>query len=390
MNNFTFYNPTKIVFGKGELKQLDSLVPKDARVLVLYGGGSVKKFGTLDIVLEELKKSNREIFEFSGIEPNPKFETLMKAVEISRIEKIDFLLAVGGGSVMDGTKFISIALSATEFIGREKELVYTGHNGVVLNSAVPIGTVVTLPATGSEMNNGGVITLGKDKLAISNPLTFPLFSILDPTLTYTLPATQVANGIIDTFIHTIEQYVTYPIQATFQDRTSEGILKSMIEIGKDTIDNPTNYDLRANLVWNSSMALNGLIGAGVPQDWSIHLLGHELTAVFGIDHAKTLAVVLPSLWRVRIEQKEEKLAQYAQRVWHITEGTTREKALKAIQKTEEFFNSLGVSTKLSDYGVTESQIDEVVEGLIRHKFTAISETGDLTPEIAKAIYLKAL
>ncbi len=390
MNNFTFYNPTKIIFGKGELNKLDSLVPKNARVLVLYGGGSVKKFGTLDTVLEELKKSKRDIFEFSGIEPNPKFETLMKAVEICRKENITFLLAVGGGSVMDGTKFVSIAVSATEFVGREKELVYTGHNGITLKSALPIGTVVTLPATGSEMNSGGVITLGKDKLAISNPLTFPLFSILDPTLTYTLPSTQVANGIIDTFIHTIEQYVTYPVHATFQDRTSEGILKTMIEIGKKTIDNPTNYDLRANLVWNSSMALNGLIGAGVPQDWSIHLLGHELTAVFGIDHAKTLAIVLPSLWRVRIKEKEAKLAQYAQRVWHITEGTTREKALKAIQKTEEFFNSLGISTKLSDYGVTEHQINEVVQGLIRHKFTNISETGDLTPEIAKEIYLNSL
>ena len=390
MNNFTFYNPTKIIFGKGELKKLDSLVPKNARVLVLYGGGSVKKFGTLDTVLEELKKSKRDIFEFSGIEPNPKFETLMKAVEICRKENITFLLAVGGGSVMDGTKFVSIAVSATEFVGREKKLVYTGHNGITLKSALPIGTVVTLPATGSEMNSGGVITLGKDKLAISNPLTFPLFSILDPTLTYTLPSTQVANGIIDTFIHTIEQYVTYPVHATFQDRTSEGILKTMIEIGKETIDNPTNYDLRANLVWNSSMALNGLIGAGVPQDWSIHLLGHELTAVFGIDHAKTLAIVLPSLWRVRIKEKEAKLAQYAQRVWHITEGTTREKALKAIQKTEEFFNSLGISTKLSDYGVTEHQINEVVQGLIRHNFTNISETGDLTPEVAKEIYLKSL
>ncbi|MGL5122775.1 MAG: iron-containing alcohol dehydrogenase [Fusobacteriaceae bacterium] len=390
MNNFTFYNPTKIIFGKGELTQLDSLVPKNSKVLVLYGGGSVKKFGTLNIVFEELKKSPRVLFEFGGIEPNPKFETLMKAVEICRKEKIEFLLAVGGGSVMDGTKFISIAVSAKEYVGREKELVYSGHNGVTLKSALPIGTVVTLPATGSEMNSGGVITLGKDKLAISNPLTFPVFSILDPTLTYTLPPTQVANGIIDTFIHTIEQYLTYPINATFQDRTSEGILKTMIEIGRKTIDNPTNYDLRANLVWNSTMALNGLIGAGVPQDWSTHILGHELTAVFGIDHAKTLAVVLPALWKVRIDKKEEKLAQYAKRVWHITEGTTREKAFKAIEKTEEFFQNLGISTKLSDYGVTEKQLEEVVEGLIRHKFIALSETGDLTPKIAKEIYLKAL
>ncbi len=389
MNNFTFYNPTKIIFGKGELKQLDDLVPKESRVLVLYGGGSVKKFGTLDIVLNELKKSKRELFEFGGIEPNPKFETLMKAIEICRKEKIDFLLAVGGGSVMDGTKFISLAVSASDYFGREKDLVYSGR-GVSLKSALPIGTVVTLPATGSEMNSGGVITLGKDKLSFNNILTFPQFSILDPTLTYTLPATQVANGVVDTFVHTIEQYLTYPINATFQDRTSEGILKSMLEIGKKTIDDPTNYDLRANLVWNSTMALNGLIGAGVPQDWSIHILGHELTAIFGIDHAKTLAVILPALWKIRIDKKEEKLAQYAQRVWHITTGTTREKALKAIQKTEEFFQSLGITTKLSDYGVTENQLDEVIEGLKRHKFTAISETSDLTPDIAKEIYLKSL
>ena len=390
MLNFKFYNPTQIVFGKGQMKQLDSLVPKNSRVLITYGGGSVKKFGTLDKVAEELRKSNREIFEFGGIEPNPKFETLMKAVKLVREEKIDFILAVGGGSVMDGTKFIGIASCKDEYIGKEKELLAFGFRGVPVERTIPFGTVVTLPATGSEMNSGAVISHGKDKLVVSSSKSFPIFSILDPELTYTLPKTQVANGIVDTFIHTVEQYITYPVDAKFQDRTAEGILQTLIEIGKETIENPTNYEARANLVWAATMGLNGLIGAGVPQDWSVHMIGHDLTAIFGVDHAKTLATILPATWKVRKAEKFEKLLQYAERVWNLREGTDEEKVDLAILKTEEFFHSLGITTKLSDHEIGKNDIDNIISSLKSHGMVKLSERGDQTLEITREIIEKAL
>ena len=388
MLNFNFYNPTEVVFGKGQMKQLDKLVPKDSRILVTYGGGSVKKFGTLDKVIDELKKSNREIFEFGGIEPNPKFETLVKAVKLVREEKIDFILAVGGGSVMDGTKFIGIASCKDDYIEKEEELLTQGM--ISVDKTIPFGTVVTLPATGSEMNNGGVISNGENKLAISSKKSFPIFSILDPELTYTLPKTQIANGIVDTFIHTVEQYVTYPVDAKFQDRTAEGILQTLIEVGKETIENPTNYEARANLVWSATMGLNGLIGAGVPQDWSVHMIGHELTAIFGVDHAKTLATILPATWKVRKTEKFEKLLQYAERVWDLREGTDDEKVDLAITKTEEFFHSLGMTTKLSDYGVGTDDIDNIINSLESHGMVKLSERGDQTLEITREIIEKAL
>lgn len=390
MLNFKFYNPTEIVFGKGQMKQLDGLVPKNSRVLITYGGGSVKKFGTLDKVIDELKKSNREIFEFGGIEPNPKFETLMKAVKLVREEKIDFILAVGGGSVMDGTKFIGIASCKDEYVGKEEELLGFGFRGVPVERTIPFGTVVTLPATGSEMNNGAVISRGKDKLVVSSNKSFPIFSILDPELTYTLPKTQIANGIVDTFIHTVEQYITYPVDAKFQDRAAEGILQTLIEVGKETIENPTNYEARANLVWSATMGLNGLIGAGVPQDWSVHMIGHDLTAIFGVDHAKTLATILPATWKVRKVEKFEKLLQYAERVWGLREGTDEEKVDSAIKKTEEFFHSLGITTKLSDHGVGEDDIDNIISSLKSHGMVKLSERGDQTLEITREIIGKAL
>lgn len=385
MNNFNFYNPTQIVFGKDRLGELNNLVPKNARVLVTYGGGSVKKFGTLDKVLKALE--GREVFEFGGIEPNPRYETLMKAVKVVKDENIDFLLAVGGGSVMDGTKFISLA---SQYEGNALDLLSDRMAAASLTKALPLGTVVTLPATGSEMNCGGVVTSEIGKRGFRNQLVFPKFSMLDPTLTFTLPETQVANGIVDTFIHVVEQYVTYPAEGRFQDRTAEGILQTLVEIGKATIENPENYELRANLVWCATMGLNGLIGAGVPQDWSTHMMGHELTAAFGIDHGKTLAILQPTIWDIRFEKKKAKLAQYAERVWNITTGSEEERARLAIEKTREFFESLGIKTRLSDYGVKEEQLDAVVEALKEHKMTNLSETGDLTPDIALEIYKASL
>ncbi len=384
--NFDFYNPTRIVFGKDRLEELDNLIPKDAKVLVLYGGGSVKKFGTLDKVLKGL--GERKIVEFGGIEANPKFETLMKAVDVVKKENIDFLLAVGGGSVMDGTKFVSLA---SQYDGEDAlDLLRDRMAAFGLTKALPLGTVVTLPATGSEMNCGGVVTSSIGKRGFRNQLVFPKFSFLDPTLTFSLPKTQVANGVVDTFIHVLEQYATYPADGMFQDRTAEGILQTLIEIGKKTIDNPTDYDLRANLVWCATMGLNGLIGAGVPQDWATHMIGHELTAMFGIDHGKTLAIVLPSLWNVMRDKKKAKLIQYGERVWNITSGTEEERIDLVIDKTREFFESLGIKTRLSDYGVDASKIDDLVKALEEHKMTAIGENGQITLDISRKILEGAL
>ena len=388
MFNFDFYNPTHIVFGKDRLGELDTLVPKDAKVLITYGGGSAVRSGLIDRIVKAL--GNRKVEQFGGIEPNPSLETCERAVAFIKEHGVDFVLAVGGGSVVDATKLI--VMGAT-YDGPVIEVMKAGVPEVpveMVPNPLPFGTVMTLPATGSEMNNGAVITYGDGKYPVFSSLVFPKFSMLDPTLTFTLPEKQVKNGVIDTFVHTTEQYLTYPVEGRIQDRFSEGILKTMIEIGKETVENPENYDIRANHVWASTLALNGLIGAGVPQDWATHLIGHELTAVYHLDHGITLAIVLPALLEVKKADKLEKLAQYATRVWHITEGTTEEKADKAIAKTREFFESLGVSTHLKDYGLGEETVDKIVKQLEGHGMTRLGEKGDVTPEVAREILTRAL
>ena len=388
MFNFDFYNPTHIVFGKDRLDELDTLVPKDAKVLITYGGGSAVRSGLIDRIVKAL--GNRKVEQFGGIEPNPSLETCERAVAFIKEHSVDFVLAVGGGSVVDATKLI--VMGAT-YDGTVIEVMKAGVPEVpveMVPNPLPFGTVMTLPATGSEMNNGAVITYGDGKYPVFSTLVFPKFSMLDPTLTFTLPEKQVKNGVIDTFVHTTEQYLTYPVEGRIQDRFSEGILKTMIEIGRETVENPENYDIRANHVWSSTLALNGLIGAGVPQDWATHLIGHELTAVYHLDHGITLAIVLPALLEVKKADKLEKLAQYATRVWHITEGTTEEKADKAIAKTREFFESLGVSTHLKDYGLGEEAIDKIVKQLEDHGMTRLGEKGDVTPEVAREILTRAL
>lgn len=388
MFNFNFYNPTRILFGKDRLKSIDKYVPAGATVLITYGGGSAKKYGLIDKVRTAL--GSRKIYEFGGIEPNPRYETLVKAVEIVRSENIDFILAVGGGSVIDGTKFITLA---SNYKSDPSDLLKFGFTPIpfdVVNEVVPFGTVLTLPATGSEMNNGAVISYDHGKFPVMCELAFPKFSILDPTITYTLPKIQVANGVIDAFVHTTEQYITFPVDARVQDRIAEGILQTLIEIGETAVAEPENYDVRANLVWSATMALNGLIGTGVPQDWSTHMIGHELTALFGIDHGQTLAIVLPSLLEVRRSQKCAKLLQYAERVWHIEDGSADEKIDLAIKKTREFFESLGVKTYLSEYGVTADKVPVVIEQLKAHGLTALSESQDLTPDISQKILERAI
>ncbi|OXY83146.1 iron-containing alcohol dehydrogenase [Oceanimonas doudoroffii] len=385
MQQFDYHNPTHIVFGQDRLAELDKLVPADAHVMVLYGGGSVQRNGTLEKVRQGL--GQRRVTEFAGIEPNPRFDTLMKAVEMVRRDGVDFLLAVGGGSVMDGTKFVA---AAAPYAGEETDLLKSGFTPIPISEALPLATVATLPATGSEMNMGAVVSHEGGKFPVMSPLLFPRFSFLDPTLTFTLPAHQVANGIVDAFVHVVEQYVTFPVGAQVQDRTAEGILRALIEVGPQTLANPTDYDARANLMWSATCALNGFIGAGVPHDWSTHMIGHELTALFGIDHAQTLAIVLPSLWRVRKGQKGAKLLQYAERVWEIREGSDEQRIEQAIERTQAFFESLGVKTRLSDYGVSAEQIDDVIRALTDHGMVALSETGDLTPVVSREILHAAL
>ena len=388
MFNFDFYNPTHIVFGKDRLSELNALVPKDAKVLITYGGGSAVRSGLIDRIVAAL--GDRKVEQFGGIEPNPSLETCERAVAFIKEHGVDFVLAVGGGSVVDATKLI--VMGAT-YDGPVIDVMKAGVPEVpveMVPNPLPFGTVMTLPATGSEMNNGAVITYGDGKFPVFSSLVFPKFSMLDPTLTFTLPEKQVKNGVIDTFVHTTEQYLTYPVDGRIQDRFSEGILKTMIEIGKETVENPENYDVRANHVWASTLALNGLIGAGVPQDWATHLIGHELTAVYHLDHGITLAIVLPALLEVKKADKLDKLAQYATRVWHITEGTTEEKADKAIAKTREFFESLGVSTRLKDYGLGEEAVDKIVKQLEDHGMTRLGEKGDVTPEVAREILTRAL
>jgi len=388
MFNFDFYNPTKILFGKDKIEEMGSLIPSDAKVLITYGGGSAKRNGIIDKAKSVLKSGT--VFEFSGIEPNPRFETLMKAVEIVRKEKIDFILAIGGGSVIDGTKFISLA---SYYEGDETDLLKFGFMPITsetVKKTVPLGSILTLPATGSEMNSGAVITYNHGKFPVMSPLAFPVFSVLDPTYTFTLPKIQVANGIADTFVHTVEQYITYPVDARVQDRWAEGILHTLIEIGETSVNEPENYDARANHMWSATMALNGIIAAGVPQDWATHMIGHELTAMFGIDHGQTLAVVYPALMEVRRDQKREKLIQYAERIWNIDETDQNKKIDLAIEKTREFFESLGIKTRLSEYGVKEEQLSDVVEQLKAHGMTALSETQDITPEISLKILQTAM
>ncbi|WP_099223813.1 iron-containing alcohol dehydrogenase [Listeria costaricensis] len=387
--NFDYYNPTRIVFGKNRLNELAELIPKDKKVLLLYGGGSVKKFGTLDKIKQVLK--DYTVGEFGGIEANPTYETLMKAVQLVRSEGYDFLLAIGGGSVIDGTKFVA---AGALFDGDPIDMFGQGvgaHRPI--ERALPFGTVLTLPATGSEMNSGGVVTFvsKKAKLGFGSAYTFPVFSILDPELTYTLPKRQLANGVIDAFVHVMEQYMTYPVGALVQDRYAEGLLATLIEIGPKVIDETNHdYNLRANFMWAATNALNGSINRGVPGDWASHSLGHEITALYGIDHGRTLAIVLPALLEVRKEQKFDKLLQYAERVWGIQEGSADEKVEFAIKKTGQFFESLGAGTHFSDYDLGEEVVDVLVDQLEKHQLTAISERGDQTLAVSRQIYQKAL
>ena len=383
MLNFELYNPVNYVFGKGQIEKLTELVPSNTKILIAYGGGSIFKNGVYDQVKAALP--NHDIIEFGGIEPNPRFETLMKAVEIIRAENIGFILAVGGGSVIDGVKFISAAVN---FEGDEADILKKRILFKDVSKVVPFGTVLTLPATGSEMNSGAVVTIEatQEKLTLGGSALFPVFSIVDPTVITSLPKRQLQNGVVDAFTHVMEQYLTYTHDALLQDRISESILQTLIEIGPDVVENPSDYKLASNFVWSATIALNGLIQKGVPSDWATHMIGHELTALYEIDHARTLAIIGPNLYRVMFDTKKDKLAQYGQRVWNIQGNSTEEIAEKAIEKTVDFFLKMGMKTKLSENTENyEKTADFIANRFEERGWKVLGEKQNITIEKVKAI-----
>jgi NADP-dependent alcohol dehydrogenase len=361
MLNFTYHNPVNIVFGKGAIAELPKLVPAGAKVLMTYGGGSIKRNGVYEQVLRAMR--GRSMIEFGWIEPNPRYETCLRAVALAGAEGIDFLLAVGGGSVLDGTKFIA---AAVPYQGADPWDMLLDWSRVPQNP-LPLGCVLTLPATGSEMNGGAVITreATREKLFFVTPQTFPRFSILDPETTYSLPPRQVANGIVDAWVHTTEQYLTYAADAPLQDRQAEAVLLTLVEEGPKALADPQNYAVRANVMWSATQALNGLIGCGVPQDWATHMIGHELTALYGIDHAQSLALVLPGVLRCQKQRKRAKLLQYGDRVWGLRDGEEDARIEQAIDKTERFFRGLGVGTRLADYQIPHEAVALVAARLAK-------------------------
>ena len=381
MNNFDFKNPTKIIFGKDTFQRLATEIPENSRILMLYGGGSIKKNGIYENVKKNLSKFHVE--EFGGIPPNPEYSVLMDALKMIKEEDIDFLLAVGGGSVIDGTKFLS---AAALFEGDDPWEILTNKRPTL--TAMPFATVLTLPATGSEMNSGAVITRAefKQKFPMGGAGLFPQFSILNPEVVYSIPERQLANGLADSFTHVLEQYMTYPIDANLQDRFAESIMQSILEVAPKLMKDEKNYKNAANFMWNCTMALNGLIQKGVPNDWAIHAMGHELTALYGIDHARTLAILTENHYRYNFNDKIEKLVQYAERVWGIAEGSDTEKAEKAIVKTTEFFHSIGIKTKLSEYTPKFDGTAEEIESRFESRgMTGIGERGTLSPQDVKKI-----
>lgn len=376
MKNFEFINPTRIVFGKGKINRLSTLIPTNAKVLMCYGGGSIKRNGVYEQVLDALAEF--KVVEFGGIEPNPDFDTCMKAVDLGRQQNVDFVLAVGGGSVIDGSKLIA---STIPYLEGDPWDIVSGKKVLQPGEMLPVGTVLTLPATGSEMNGVAVISrrATEEKLAFRGEAIYPTFSILDPTVSYSLPVKQVRNGIVDAYIHVLEQYATYPVNARIQDRYAEGILMTLQEIGEKALVIPPDYDTRANMMWAATMALNKLINKGVPEDWATHFIGHELTAFYGLDHAESLAVIMPHLWWYQRKKKAAKLCQYGQRVWGLSgegEGLVR----KAIDRMVSFFSRLNMPTTLAAFRIDPDEAAERIRARFEERGTILGEHKDLTPD----------
>lgn len=376
MNNFTFINPTKLIFGKGQILKIGREIPQNANVMITYGGGSIFRNGVYDQVKAALKGFN--CIEFGGIEANPDYDTLMKSVSKANDNNVDFLLAVGGGSVIDGTKFIAAAMKYKGECAWDFMVDQSGINDLEL---VPMGAVLTIPATGSEMNNSAVISRRstKEKLSFAARANYPVFSAIDPQVCYSLPKRQISNGIVDTFCHVLEQYMTYPTQSYIPERFAESILVTLRNIGPKLMEDNSDYDLCANFMMCATMGLNGFISMGVPQDWATHIIGHELTAIYGLDHAVTLAIVGPSLLRTMKEEKREMLLQYADRVWNISGKSEFELIDEAIDATQYFYERVGIKTHLSDYGIGDENFDEIAGRFSRRGWN-LGERESITPD----------
>ena len=379
MNNFVFQNPTKLIFGKGEIKRLSKLIDKDKKILITYGGGSIKRNGVYEQVIKALE--GYDIVEFSGIEANPDYSTLMKAVDICKTQNIDFILAVGGGSIIDGTKFIA---TAAKFEGEDAWDILSKKER--LPKPMDFASVLTLPATASEMNNGAVISRRdrQEKLAFHNPEGYPKFSILDPDVVLSLPAKQISNGIVDIYAHTLEQYLTTCLDTKVMDRWAESLLLTLIDEAPELLSENPSYDSRANFMLTATMGLNGFISMGVDEDWATHMIGHELTALCGLDHGETLAIVHPGVMDIMRKEKHGKLLQYARRVWNITIENEEQAIDEAIERTENFFRSIGKKTRLSEYGIGDDVIETIVERFKQRGWN-VGEHGIVTPEKARLI-----
>ena len=380
MKNFSLVNPVKIIFGKDTIKEISKEIPSGSKVLITYGGGSIKKNGVYDQVIKAL--SGFDLHEFSGIEANPHYETCMKAVELIKEKKIDYVLAVGGGSVIDATKFIVAAACFED--GDPWQILSKGSE---IKKALPFGTILTISATGSEMNGNAVITRAEtqNKLAFASELVFPKFSVLDPEVTFSLPERQIGNGVVDAFVHIIEQYLTYSKEDTLmQDLWAESLLKTLIIEGPKALRNPKDYDVRANLMWASTWALNKWIACGVDEDWATHSIGHELTAFYGLDHAQTLAIVLPGLMIVLKEQKAKKIIRLGKHVFGYTAGTDNEIIDQTVKLVESFFEEMGVKTHLSDYNLGDEAIKRVQKRL-NERGWKLGECHNVTGDVAAQV-----
>lgn len=380
MKNFIFQNPAKLVFGKGQIEKLSELIPQNVNLLITYGGGSVTKNGVYDQVKNALK--GRNCTEFWGIEPNPRVETLRKAIKLGKENEIDYILAVGGGSVLDGTKLIAAGIAS------EKDAWDIVPSGVA-DKQIPFSSVMTVPATGSEMNGGAVITREETHEKFSFGGDYPQFSILDPEVTYSLSEHQIACGLADAYTHVLEQYMTTTGQSRIMDRWAEGLLLTIIEIAPKIKENPNDYDLMADYMLSATLALNDFIRMGITQDWATHQIGHELTALHGITHGHSLAIVMPGTFRALKEQKHEKLLQYGERIFNIREGSEDERVDKAIETTEEFYRSLGLTTRLSEEGVGEETIETIVRRF-NERGVAFGENRNVTGDVAREILNECL
>lgn len=373
MENFIFQNPVKILFGKGMTAKAAALIPAKAKILLVYGGGSVKKNGSYAQTVAAIGK--RKFAEFGGIEPNPEYATCIKAVKLARDKKLDFIIALGGGSVIDACKFIAAAVA---YKGKDPWDIL--EKGLPVKDALPLGAILTLPATGSEMNMNSVVSrreIGK-KLAFASEKVYPQFSVLDPTFTYTLPKRQTRNGVIDAFVHVMEQYLTRPANAEIQDRFAESIAQTLVKEGPVALKKPDDYDCRANIMLAATMALNHLIAAGVPQDWSSHLIGHELTALYGLDHAETLAIALPKVMEYKKAQKLDKIVQLGRRVFGIEAKGKAKAANATIDAVKKFFVKMGAGIELKSYKLPADAPEAVGKNIAR-TYKAIGENGDITP-----------